>query len=122
MGNPMCLKTKTSPANNVLYLWLARQRITDYCGRELVVWSAAVDSLNNWRYDGEILKVDKNANEELLDSAGLADVLFAPDVAVKTDANGKKTYYLYPNDQNGGRNGLIAKATDLTVLRGMQLE
>ena len=85
-------------------------RITDYCGRELVVWSASVDTLYKWRYDGEILKVDKNAKGELLDSAGLADVLFAPDVTLVTDADGKKTYYLYPNDQAGGRNGLIAKS------------
>ena len=27
-----------------------------------------------------------------------------------TDANGKKTYYLFPNDQTGYRNGLIAKS------------
>jgi hypothetical protein len=37
-------------------------------------------------------------------------VLFAPDVTLVKDANGKKTYYLYPNDQHGGRNGLIAKS------------
>ena len=111
-GEPYVFEDPDQPGKQRVYIYGSHDsRITDYCGRELVVWSAAVDSLNNWRYDGEILKVDKNAKgEELLDSAGLADVLFAPDVAVKTDANGKKTYYLYPNDQNGGRNGLIAKS------------
>ena len=110
-GEPYVFEDPDQPGKQRVYIYGSHDsRITDYCGRELVVWSAAVDSLNNWRYDGEILKVDKNANGELLDSAGLADVLFAPDVAVKTDANGKKTYYLYPNDQNGGRNGLIAKS------------
>ena len=103
-GEPYVFEDPDQPGKQRVYIYGSHDsRITDYCGRELVVWSAAVDSLNNWRYDGEILKVDKNAKGELLDSA-------APDVAVKTDANGKKTYYLYPNDQNGGRNGLIAKS------------
>ena len=119
-GEPYVFEDPDQPGKQRVYIYGSHDsRITDYCGRELVVWSAAVDSLNNWRYDGEILKVDKNANGELLDSAGLADVLFAPDVAVKTDANGKKTYYLYPNDQNGGRTAVAMassqRATDLTV-------
>ena len=75
-----------------------------------MVWSASVDSLNNWRYDGEILRVDKNAKGEILNEDSLADVLFAPDVTLVTDKDGKKTYYLYPNDQTGYRNGLIAKS------------
>ena len=37
-------------------------------------------------------------------------MLFAPDVALVTGKNGEKTYYLYPNDQAGGRNGLVAKS------------
>ena len=39
-----------------------------------------------------------------------ADVLFAPDVTMTTDSTGKKTYWLFPNDQTGYRNGLIAKS------------
>jgi hypothetical protein len=75
-----------------------------------VVWSASVDSLNRWRYDGVILVVDKNRDGEKFDSAGTADVLYAPDVTMTTDATGKKTYWLFPNDQTGYRNGLIAKS------------
>jgi beta-xylosidase len=37
-------------------------------------------------------------------------VLFAPDVTVTTDADGKKTYYLFPNNQGSGRNSMIAKS------------
>jgi len=37
-------------------------------------------------------------------------VLYAPDVTLVTDKDGKKTYYLFPNDQTGYRNGLIAKS------------
>ena len=84
--------------------------ISEYCGRNQVVWSASVDSLNNWRYDGVILVVDKNANGEPFDSKSTADVLYAPDVTLVTDSTGKKTYYLFPNDQTGIRNGLIAKS------------
>jgi len=54
--------------------------------------------------------VDKNAKGEPLDAEGKADVLYAPDVTLVTSPDGKKTYYLYPNDQAGERNGLIAKS------------
>ncbi len=110
-GEPYVFDDPDQPGKQRVYIYGSHDsRITDYCGRELVVWSAPVDDLNHWRYDGEILKVDKNAKGELLDSAGLADVLFAPDVALVTGPNGEKTYYLYPNDQAGGRNGLVAKS------------
>ena len=110
-GEPYVFEDPDQPGKMRVYIYGSHDsRITDYCGRELVVWSASVDSLYRWRYDGEILKVDKNAMGEPFDSVGTADVLFAPDVTLVTDANGKKTYYLYPNDQVGGRNGLIAKS------------
>ena len=110
-GEPYVFDDPDQPGKQRVYIYGSHDsRITDYCGRELVVWSAPVEDLNHWRYDGEILKVDKNAKGELLDSAGLADVLFAPDVALVTGPNGEKTYYLYPNDQAGGRNGLMAKS------------
>ena len=110
-GEPYVFEDPDQPGKMRVYIYGSHDsRITDYCGRELVVWSTSVDSLYKWRYDGEILKVDKNAKGEPFDSVGTADVLFAPDVTLVTDANGKKTYYLYPNDQVGGRNGLIAKS------------
>ena len=55
--------------------------------------------------------MDKNAKGEPFDTAQTADVLFAPDVTMVQGADGKKTYYLYPNDQTGYRNGLIAKSS-----------
>ena len=57
-----------------------------------------------------IFSVNKNAKGEPFTPDSLADVLYAPDVTLVTAADGTKTYYLYPNDQNGGRNGLIAKS------------
>ena len=111
-GEPYVFEDPDQPGKQRVYIYGSHDtRITDYCGREQVVWSASVDSLNLWRYDGEILRVDKNAKGEPFDTAQTADVLFAPDVTMVQGADGKKTYYLYPNDQTGYRNGLIAKSS-----------
>ena len=111
-GEPYVFEDPDQPGKLRVYVYGSHDsRITDYCGLEQVVWSASVDSLNLWRYDGEILRVDKNAKGEPFDSAGTADVLFAPDVTLVTGADGKKTYYLFPNDQTGYRNALIAKSS-----------
>ena len=110
-GEPYVFEDPDQPGKYRVYVYGSHDDlITEYCGRDQVVWSASVDSLNRWRYDGVILVVDKNAKGEPFDSAGTADVLYAPDVTMVTDASGKKTYYLFPNDQNGARNGLIAKS------------
>ncbi len=110
-GEPYVFEDPDQPGKYRVYVYGSHDDlITMYCGRNQVVWSASVDSLNNWRYDGIILVVDKNAKGEPFDSVGTADVLFAPDVTMTTDANGKKTYWLFPNDQTGYRNGLIAKS------------
>jgi len=110
-GEPYVFEDPDQPGKYRVYVYGSHDDLIDaYCGRDQVVWSASVDSLNNWRYDGVILVVDKNAKGEPFDSAGTADVLFAPDVTLVTDSTGKKTYYLFPNDQTGYRNGLIAKS------------
>ena len=110
-GEPYVFEDPDQPGKQRVYIYGSHDNlVTAYCGRDQVVWSASVDSLNNWRYDGVILVVDKNAKGEPFDSAGTADVLYAPDVTLMTDSTGKKTYYLFPNDQTGYRNGLIAKS------------
>lgn len=110
-GEPYVFEDPDQPGKYRVYIYGSHDtRITDYCGRELVVWSADVDNLNEWRYDGEILRVSHNAEGEPVDAQGLSDVLFAPDVAVKTEADGTRMYYLYPNDQVGGRQNLIARS------------
>ena len=107
-GEPYVFEDPDQPGKYRVYVYGSHDDlITEYCGRNQVVWSASVDSLNNWRYDGTILVVDKNRDGEPFD---VADVLYAPDVTLVTDGNGKKTYYLFPNDQSGFRNGLIAKS------------
>ena len=110
-GEPYVFEDPDQPGKYRVYVYGSHDDLIDaYCGRDQVVWSASVDSLNRWRYDGTILVVDKNRDGEPFDSAGTADVLFAPDVTMVTGKDGKKTYYLFPNDQTGFRNGLIAKS------------
>ena len=110
-GEPYVFDDPDNPGKQRVYIYGSHDNLkTMYCGRDQVVWSASVDSLNNWRYDGVILVVDKNAKGEPFDSAQTADVLFAPDITMTTDSTGKKTYWLFPNDQTGYRNGLIAKS------------
>jgi len=111
-GEPYVFEDPDNPGQQRVYIYGSHDNLkTDYCGRDQVVWSASVNDLNHWRYDGVILVVDKNAKGEPFDSAGTADVLFAPDVTMTTAADGTKTYYLYPNDQAGGRHGLVAKSS-----------
>ena len=110
-GEPYVFEDPDNPGKQRVYVYGSHDDlITEYCGRDQVVWSAPVEDLSHWRYDGTILVVDKNRDGEPLDSAGTADVLYAPDVTMTTDKDGKKTYWLFPNDQTGYRNGLIAKS------------
>ena len=110
-GEPYVFDDPDNPGKQRVYIYGSHDNlITAYCGRDQVVWSAPVEDLSQWRYDGIILVVNKNAKGEPFDSAGTADVLYAPDITLVTDSTGKKTYYLFPNDQTGYRNGLIAKS------------
>jgi len=111
LGTSCATKQEEAKKTELIYIYGSHDDlITMYCGRDQVVWSAPVEDLNHWRFDGTILVVDKNAKGEPFDSAKTADVLFAPDVTMTTDSTGKKTYWLFPNDQTGYRNGLIAKS------------
>ena len=110
-GEPYVFEDPDQPGKYRVYLYGSHDNlVTEYCGRDQVVWSAPVEDLSHWRYDGVIFSVDKNADGEPF-ANGLADVLYAPDVTLVTAPDGTKTYYLYPNDQQGERNGLIAKSS-----------
>ena len=111
-GEPYVFEDPDQPGKYRVYLYGSHDNLVSaYCGRDQVVWSAPVEDLSHWRYDGVIFSVNKNANGELFTPDSLADVLFAPDVTLVTAPDGTKTYYLYPNDQAGGRNGLVAKSS-----------
>ena len=110
-GEPYVFDDPDNPGKQRVYIYGSHDNLkTMYCGRDQVVWSAPVEDLSQWRYDGVILVVDKNAKGEPFDSAKTADVLFAPDVTFTTDSTGKKTYWLFPNDQTSFRNSLIARS------------
>ena len=107
-GEPYVFEDPDNPGKFRVYLYGSHDiEVKNYCGRDQVVWSADVNDLAHWRMDGVILKVDKNGKGEQQKEA---DILFAPDVALKVDKDGNKTYYLYPNNQVGGRNGMVAKS------------
>ena len=110
-GEPYVFEDPDNPGQFRVYLYGSHDNlITEYCGRDQVVWSAPVEDLTKWRYDGEIFSVAKNAKGEPFNPEGKADVLYAPDVTLVVGTDGTKTYYLYPNDQSWGRNGLVAKS------------
>ena len=110
-GEPYVFEDPDQPGKYRVYVYGSHDDlVTEYCGRDQVVWSASVDSLNNWRYDGEIFSIKKNAKGEAFNAEGLGDVLYAPDVTMVNNPDGTKTYYLFPNNQAGGRNGMIAKS------------
>lgn len=108
-GEPYVFEDPDCPGKYRIYVYGSHDNlITAYCGRDQVVWSAPVEDLTNWRYDGIIFKSVTDAEGKLLSPDGRGDVLYAPDVAVRTDADGHKKYYLYPNNQARGRNGMVA--------------
>lgn len=108
-GEPYLFDDPDVPGKKRVYIYGSHDMLrTMYCGTDLVVWSASPDSLDTWRYDGVIFESRTDRDGKPLRADGSGDVLYAPDVAVKTMPDGKKMYYLYPNNQAGGRNGMVA--------------
>ena len=92
-GEPYVFDDPDHPGKQRVYIYGSHDDLkTAYCGRDQVVWSAPVEDLSNWRYDGVILVVNKNAKGEPFDSAKTADVLYAPDVTLVTDSTGGHPY------------------------------
>lgn len=110
-GEPYVFEDPDNPGKQRIYIFGSHDMLKwMYCGLDLVTWSAPVDSLENWRFDGVIFESTTDGNGNPLRENGLGDVLFAPDIAVRTLPGGKKEYWLFPNNQAGGRNGMVAKA------------
>ena len=111
-GEPYIFEDPDNPGRYRIYLYGSHDNlVTEYCGRDQVVWSAPVENPNEWRFDDVIFESRRDANGRLLYANGQGDVLYAPDVALVTAADGTKTYYLYPNNQAGGRNGMVARSS-----------
>ena len=110
-GEPYVFDDPDNPGKKRIYIYGSHDnQHTLWCGREHVLWSAPIEDLNRWRFDGVIFRSLDDANGEPLDRKWLGDPLFAPDVTVKTDANGRKTYYLYPCNKAEGRKTMVAKS------------
>ena len=100
-GEPYVFEDPDNPGKLRLYVYGSHDTLkTEYCGKDLVVWSAPVEDLTDWRLDGVIFESVVN---------GSADTLYAPDVCL-VEKDGKKTYYLYPNNQSWGRNSMVASS------------
>ena len=111
-GEPYVFEDPDNPGKYRVYVYGSHDSlIKEYCGREQVVWSAPIDNLNEWRYDGIIFESKTDANGKPLNTEGIGDILYAPDIAEVVDKEGNKTYYFYPNNQSEGRKGMIAKAS-----------
>lgn len=108
-GEPYLFDDPDAPGKKRVYIYGSHDIIrTHYCGKNLVVWSAPADSLNTWRYDGVIFESKTDGAGRNLHPDGSGDLLYAPDVAERRLPDGRREYYLYPNNQNGGRNGMVA--------------
>lgn len=103
-GEPYLFDDPDQPGMKRVYLYGSHDMLRDqYCGTDLVVWSASPDSLDNWRYDGVIFESILNSEGEPLNEGGKPDVLYAPDVEEVTLPDGSKKYYMVPNDQTAYR-------------------
>ena len=108
-GEPYVFEDPDRPGEYRVYIYGSHDSlVSEYCGLEQVVWSAPVTDLSAWRYDGVIFESVRDGNGNLLRPDGKGDVLYAPDVALKTAPDGSKKYYFYPNNQAWGRNGMVA--------------
>ena len=109
-GEPHVFEDPANPGKKRVYLYGSHDtRKNGYCGFDLVTWSAPVDDLDAWRFDGVIFKCLDGADGKPLHENGSGDLVFAPDVVEMKGADGKKTYYLYPNIV-GERNNLVTKS------------
>ena len=77
-----------------LYVYGSHDRAhgTDYCQNDYICWSAPVDDLGNWRYEGVIFR---KVQEPLYNGTTICN-LYAPDVVLGTDGK----YYLYYSMEN----------------------
>mgnify|MGYP003289678577 CR=1 FL=1 len=108
-GEPYVFEDPDRPGEYRLYIYGSHDNeVTAYCGRDQVVWSAPVGNLTDWRYDGVIFRSMTDADGNLLDArSGKGDILYAPDIAAVRQQDGSTLYYLYPNNQAGGRQSQV---------------
>ena len=110
-GEPHVFEDPDAPGKYRVYIYGSHDMLGDaYCCRDQVLWSASVDDVFRWRYDGVIFRSERDAQGNLLHEDGSGDILYAPDVCEVRNPDGSKTYYFYPNVQDPQRSNLVAKA------------
>ena len=78
-GEPYVFEDPDRPGEYRMYVYGSHDSTIDkYCGYEQVVWSAPVNDLTNWRYDGVTLKVTHDRDGKQLHEDGRGDMLYAP--------------------------------------------
>lgn len=89
-GEPHVFEDPDNPGKYRVYIYGSHDNRGDseWCGLDQVVWSASVEDLSVWRYDGIIFETNID---------GDTGAMFAPDIAEVTNNDGSKTYYFYPN-------------------------
>ena len=108
-GEPYVFEDPDQPGKYRVYVYGSHDDlVTAYCGRDQVVWSAPVENLNDWRFDGTIFELKQDAEGKDIFDGIIGDVLYAPDIAEKIE-DGKKVYYFYPNVQ-GERGNVVCKS------------
>ena len=56
-AEPYVFEDPDHPGRQRVYIYGSHDSmVSEYCGRELVTWSAPVDSLDRWRYEGVIFE------------------------------------------------------------------
>ena len=87
-GEPYVFEDPDNPGKYRVYVYGSHDNlVTEYCGKDQVVWSASVDNLQEWRLDGIIFESKRDAKGNLLHPDGSGDVLYAPDVVETRDAD-----------------------------------
>ena len=110
-GEPYIFEDPDNPGLFRVYIYGSHDiERSAYCGRNQVVWSAPLDDLRHWHYGGVIFESVLDAEGNPLNRDGKGDILYAPDVVEKVGPDGKKSYYLYPNNQGRGRNTMVARS------------
>lgn len=111
-GEPYVFEDPDNPGKYRVYIYGSHDMLEQYyCGKDLVTWSAPIEDLSKWRFDGIIFELKKDANGKWLNADKSGDVLYAPDIALKVLPDGTKEYYLYPNVQSDERGTAVAKSS-----------
>lgn len=98
-GEPRVFEDPDNPGHYRVYIVGSHDTARDrYCGADTHEWSAPVEDLTAWRDEGAIFTYQYE---------GKWDIMYAPDLVEAKTKDGKKKYFLYPQDHTGGRTPIV---------------